>query len=352
MLGSGVLAAVLTAAAGPLQRGDVIADPVWVLHVDCDALKQTSLGKALLAELDKPEAQKKFAAMQAVFNVDPRKDLHGVTLYGATKAEPDGVVVAYADFDAARLVTLVEANKDYESTRHGAHTIHSWIDEKNKEKDGVKPRTYGAIYKGKVLIIGQKESRVPEALDVMDKSKPNLTTSTHFAKLGANGGGGFIIGAARKLDRPGNDPGATVSTVRPLAFSPGGRCISFDCVQRRISFQSLPIAVAGILGGGRFLLFGGPHAFETGPFGLLSAAHNLRFLQNILGWLLNDEGEELEAVPPGQEPELVALHSLLTEQWRDVAQIEATGRGEPIVAFVERLLRQTGVLKALARWMP
>jgi hypothetical protein len=203
------MAAVLTANSGPLQRTDVIADPVWVLHVDCDALKQAALGKALMAELEKPEAEKKFAAVQAIFNVDPRKDLHGVTIYGATKAESDGVVVAYADFDAARLVTLVQANKDYESTKHGANTIHSWIDEKKKEKDGVKPRTYGAIYKGKVLILGQKETRVAEALDVMDGSKPNLTGSAQFAQLGANGGG-FIIGAARKLDLPGNDPGATV----------------------------------------------------------------------------------------------------------------------------------------------
>ncbi len=202
-------AAAVTTGAGPLQLGDIIADPAWVLHVDCAALKQTALGKALLVELDKPEAQKKFAAIQAVFNVDPRKDLHGVTLYGATKAEPDGVVVAYADFDAARLVTLIEANPDYQSSKHGAHTIHSWIDEKAKAKNGVKLRSYGAI-KGKVIIIGQKESRIAEALDVINKSKPNLTTSTQFARLGSNGEGGFIIGAARKLDLPGNDPGAAV----------------------------------------------------------------------------------------------------------------------------------------------
>lgn len=211
VLSVGVLAAALTVGAGPLQRSDVIADPVWVLHVDFDALKQTAVGKALMTELEQPAAQKKFAAMQAVFNVDPRKDLHGVTLYGATKAESDGVVVAYADFDAARLVTLVEANKDYESTKHGTHTIHSWIDEKKKEKDGVKPRTYGAIYQGKVLILGQKDTRIAEALDVMDQRKPNLTTSTQFARLGRNGETGFVIGAARKLDLPGrNDPGAAV----------------------------------------------------------------------------------------------------------------------------------------------
>lgn len=206
----GVLAMALTAGAGTLQRGDVMADPAWVVHVDCDALKQTALGKALLAELDKPDAEKKFAAIQAVFNVDPRKDLHGVTLYGATKAEADGVVVAYADFDAARLVTLVEANKDYEAIPHGAHTIHTWIDEKAKEKNGVKPRAFGAIYKGKVLIIGQKEGSIAQALDVMDKAKPNLTASTQFAALGANTTGAFVLGAARKLDLPGNDPGAQV----------------------------------------------------------------------------------------------------------------------------------------------
>jgi len=208
-LGGSILAAALTATAGPLQRGDVIADPAWVVHVDCDDLKQTSLGKALLGELDKPEAQKKIKAMQAIFNVDPRKDLHGVTLYGATKDQSDGVVVAYADIDAARLETLVGANKDYESTKHGAHTIHSWIDERKPEKDGVKPRSYGAIYKGKVLVIAQKEARVADALDAMDKTKPNLAASKAYPRL-ATDGGGFIIGAARKLDLPNNDPGAMV----------------------------------------------------------------------------------------------------------------------------------------------
>ena len=144
------------------------------------------------------------------------------------------------------------------------------------------------------------------------------------------------------------------ATVRPLALSPGGRCISFDCEQRRISFQSWPIAVAGALGHGRFILLGGPHVFETGPFGLLGAADNRRFLQNILGWLLNDKGGGLETVALGSKPELAALHALLDEQWRDVGQVEATGRGEATVAFVERLLRETGVLKALAhaKWMP
>jgi hypothetical protein len=144
------------------------------------------------------------------------------------------------------------------------------------------------------------------------------------------------------------------AAARPLAFSPGGRCISFDCVQRRISFQSWPIAVAGVLERGRFLLLGGPHVFETGPFGLLGAADNRRFLQNLLRWLLSGTAAELEPVTPSQEPGWIEVYPLLAERWRAFTEVEATGRGQATVAFVERLLQETGVLRALAhaKWMP
>jgi hypothetical protein len=207
LLGAFLAATVATTHAAPLQRADVINEPHWVLHVDADALRPTAIGQFLLTELEKPEAQKKFAAFQAIFSFDPRKELHGVTLYGASKAEEDGVLLIHADFDAARLTTLAEGAKDHKSSTHRQHTIHNWIDEKKAEKKGVKPRTYAAIH-GKVVILGQKESRVAEALDVLDRAKPNLETNPQFGKLGD--GAAFIQGAARKLELPENDPNAAV----------------------------------------------------------------------------------------------------------------------------------------------
>lgn len=196
--------------AAPLQRSDVMNDPAWVLHLDCDALRQTAMGKQMLAEMDKPDAQKKLAAFEAVFKVDLRKDLHGVTVYSATKEEPDGVVLAYADFDAERLISLVQANQSYESAKRNGHTIHNWIDDKKKEVNGVKPRTYGAIYKNKIIVVGQKESRVAEALAVLDGKQPDVTKSATFAPLAKPGPGTIVQAAARKLNLPGNDPGAAV----------------------------------------------------------------------------------------------------------------------------------------------
>jgi len=146
----------------------------------------------------------------------------------------------------------------------------------------------------------------------------------------------------------------TGAAVHPLVWSPGGCCISFDCAHRRIRFQSLPIAVAGRYGGGRFVLFGGPHAFETGPLGLLDAADNRRFLDNVLTWLLADDTIEPQATRAEPRPEAASWIGPLSEQYRDLCQIEDTGDGAGTVAFVERLLHETGVLKALARpsWMP
>jgi hypothetical protein len=144
------------------------------------------------------------------------------------------------------------------------------------------------------------------------------------------------------------------SKVRPLVLSPGGRCISLDRPERRVSFESLPIAVAGLHGSGRFALFGGPHAFELGTFGLLGTADNAQFLRNILRWLLGDEP---------LAPDFACPTPPLTRDWdpqllhsapRELADIGSDRSGQTTALYVERLLRRTGMLKALvrAKWVP
>ena len=201
----GLAGALLPVLAAPLQRADVPAEPAWVLHVDCDNLRPTAIGQYLLAEMEKPEAQAKLAALQTIFNFDPRKQLRGVTLYSTSKAPEDGVLLVYADFDADRLVTLAKAAKDYQSMTYKQHVIHNWIDEKKKGKQGVKPRVYAAIHSGRVVVFAQQEPRVAQALDVLDRATANLASSGRFAQLGAGGSSGFIQAAARKLDLPEGD---------------------------------------------------------------------------------------------------------------------------------------------------
>ena len=135
------------------------------------------------------------------------------------------------------------------------------------------------------------------------------------------------------------------TTAWPLALSPGGSCISFNRTHRRINFASLPIAVAGAYGKGRFVLLGGPHAFEAGPFGLVQLADNARFLHNVLNWLLDDTPRTM--APSSAAP----LAGPTAEKF---CLVENRGPGQTTVAYVERQLRSSGVLRALheAKWVP
>lgn len=205
----GVCAFGLLAVAAPLQRADVAANPAWLLHLDCDALRPTTIGQHVLSETDKPEAKAKLAAFQTIFSFDLRTQLHGVTLYGSSPAPEDGVLMLYADFDPARLVTLAQGAKDYQSSPHGQTVIHNWIDDKKQTKDGVKPRVYAAI-QGSRVIFGQREDAVARALDVFAAGAPNLAGSKVFPELGLPGNVHFVEAAARKMKLPDSDPNAAI----------------------------------------------------------------------------------------------------------------------------------------------
>ena len=138
--------------------------------------------------------------------------------------------------------------------------------------------------------------------------------------------------------------------AQPLALSAGGSCITFNHTHQRISFASQPIAVAGMHGKGKFALFGGPHAFEVGTFGLFNAAGNLHFLRNTLRWLLEPAATKIE---PAMSCRPVASGYILSGQ-HDLTQVDLQHNGQRTIAYVERLLQKTGVLKALSRaqWIP
>ena len=144
------------------------------------------------------------------------------------------------------------------------------------------------------------------------------------------------------------------ATAQPIALSPGGRCIAFDRTHHHLRFDSRPIAVAGLYHTGRFALWGGPHVFETGPFGLLGEADNARLLENVLQWLLEDDPPDLQPLRLTLAQPLCWQGSGLADVGWEFGNMDCHGSGQQAIAAVERLLRKTGVLKALARpqWQP
>jgi hypothetical protein len=210
-----VLAAGLTTSAAPLQRAEVAADPAWLVHLDCDRLRPTAIGQFIQAEMDKPEAQAKLAAFQAIVNLDLRKQLHGLTLYSTGALPADGVLLVHAEFDADRLVTLAKAAKDSQNTTYKQHVIYNWIDEDKKARKGTKPRIYAAL-DGARIVFSHREERVAQALDVLDGAAPNLGSSNVLPQFGAANDDSFLEAAARKLDLPASDPNAAILRLSKL----------------------------------------------------------------------------------------------------------------------------------------
>ncbi len=198
-----------TLGAAPLYRADVAAEPTWVVHIDCDGLRRTDVGKYLLTEMTKPGVEPRFAAFQTYFSFDPRKQMHGITAYSTGNQEHDGVMVVYAEFEPERLVALAQAAKGSASTNHGAHVIYSWQDNRTASSTGIKGRIYAAIH-GQRAIFGERASRVAAALDVMDRKTSNLKVSRVFPELGAPDDTSVIEAMGRKVYLPDASPTAAL----------------------------------------------------------------------------------------------------------------------------------------------
>lgn len=206
-VGAGAIAA--SAPAAPLQRTDVPASSTWLVHVDCDALRSTTVGAYVLAEMDKPENKAKLAIFQALFSFDLRTQLHGATLCGTGNDPKNGVLMVYADFDAARLTALAQSAKGHQTSAYGSHTIYSWIDDKRKIQDGQQPRVYAAI-QGNHVIFGQREETVDRALDAAAGAAASLAGAATFADFGTAGDPHVVEAATLKPNLPGSNPNAAI----------------------------------------------------------------------------------------------------------------------------------------------
>jgi hypothetical protein len=190
---------------GPLRTSDVPENPAWIAHVDCEALRANNLGKFILAEMDKPENQPKIAIVTAIFGVDLRTQIHGLTFYAVADSSHEPLLLLYGEFDTNRLVTLAKSAQEYDATEQGRYTIHSWLDNKRKKRDGSRPRVYAALPNGGLIIFGPKREAVAAALDVLDNKTANLSANGRYSELLKSDPGTFVQAAARKIELPHSD---------------------------------------------------------------------------------------------------------------------------------------------------
>jgi hypothetical protein len=200
-----VLASAPITSAAAFDPKDVAADPALLFHLDCDALRASSVGQSILSE---PELQNKLAAMGAIFDFDLRTQLHGATVYTTEEHPKDGALIVYADFDPNRLITLAKAADGFRSTTNGSHVIYSWLDDKKKAKDGERPRICGAIL-GHRVVFGHNESHLAAALDVIDGKAPGFSGKNGLPESDA-GESILVQGVVLKFESDTEGPEAAI----------------------------------------------------------------------------------------------------------------------------------------------
>ena len=148
--------------AAPLDSRQVCANARWLVHVDVDAMRESTLvEKAYLAgsqQWAELEAWLAIACDQVA--VDPRFDLYGITMFGTKLGKLEGVALIHAKMRPEVMIARAKEETGYRSTPYGQREIHSWTDGQNC--------VAGAFQAPSLLVVARTDKEVQHALDVLD----------------------------------------------------------------------------------------------------------------------------------------------------------------------------------------
>src|SRR5580765_8913802 len=92
-LSIGLIAASLSVLAGPLDKGKIASDAKWIVHVDCEGLRNSALGEYVLDQFVKPQLENNDQLKHANLSMNI-SNIMSITAYGpAFDKGPEGVLI-------------------------------------------------------------------------------------------------------------------------------------------------------------------------------------------------------------------------------------------------------------------
>jgi hypothetical protein len=159
------------AQAGTLQLGEVPADAKWVAHIDVDAMRASAVMQKFYDEcLAGRVPSRLLDKMAQKCGMDPRRELHGLTLYGTKFVPGHGVLMLRAEMDESVLLEKAKRAPKYRTIQYRDYDLHSFM----FTKRGKQRELAGAFPKAGVLVLASSPEMVKSALDVMDGQSASL----------------------------------------------------------------------------------------------------------------------------------------------------------------------------------
>jgi len=156
------------AAAAPLDLGRVPAKAQWLMHVDMDAARESTVLKRGWERAMKmhPQAEPMMKMWSGMMGMDPRKDLRDVTAFGSDTDKRNGTMIVRAKVNRELLEKMVAKAPDHETMEHRSHTLHAWTHKGWKGHKGEK--VVGAFQRDDVMVFARTPDQVKAALDLLD----------------------------------------------------------------------------------------------------------------------------------------------------------------------------------------
>ena len=166
-----------TAQALPADTKYIDATAKWMVHLDIDALLDSSVAQHAL-ETNPHLSGQKLKALQTLTGIDIEKGLHGITVFG--NGEPDnGVIIVHAKAKQDNLVSFVQLNDKYQSKEHNGQTIHSFPDDKKPGK-----RISACFLPGDKIVFAQQTKWVELGIDLLKGERPAINSNSEMEEIG------------------------------------------------------------------------------------------------------------------------------------------------------------------------
>ena len=198
MLGVTVATHTAPALAKPVDGGRVPAKAVWMMHLDMDAARESTVMKRLETRMMKkyPQAETMLAMGAGMIGMDVRKDLHDVTVYGLDTDKKNAVMIVHADVDRKKLEAMAAKAPGHKTMEHRSYTLHSWMHKGWKQSQG--QPVVGAFFQDNVMVFARTKEQVEMALDVLDSKQASLGDDSPLA--GRVRPGSILVGRAAAID--------------------------------------------------------------------------------------------------------------------------------------------------------
>ncbi len=188
--------AVAPLAAAPLDLAAVPADAKWVMHLDMDAARASTVMERAMAKAMKmhPHAGGMMDMVAKMSGMDPRTDLKDATAYGPDTDKKNGVLIVRGKANREFLTRMVEKAPDHKTMTHEGHTMHAWTHKRGRHGGTV----VGAFYKDDVMVFSRTEEATKAALDVLDGRKPSTPAESPLS--GRVRPGSIVVARAAAID--------------------------------------------------------------------------------------------------------------------------------------------------------